>query len=62
MQRALASGSAHDEVKDQAVSIARATFAPERVAHQLMQVLQEAVDERQPAPQASRSPAGPRGA
>jgi len=60
MQRALASGSAHDEVKDQAVSIARATFAPERVTDQLLNVLQKAVDEGQRATAVSTPPIAPR--
>ena len=60
MQEALAEAPGHDQVKEQAVSIARATFAPERVTDQLLHVLQKAVDEDQRATAASTPPIVPR--
>ena len=62
LQHALAEGTAHGQMKDEAVSIARATFAPDRVADQLMQVLQKAAEERRQVSGTSSPPIIPQAA
>jgi glycosyltransferase involved in cell wall biosynthesis len=62
IQQALEDSAAPDQIKDEAVSIARTAFAPDRVADQLMQVLQKAVEEEKQALEGSMQPIVPRAA